>query len=597
MGEPPLSRGSDQIRNPKSEIRNHLHWLLLLLFTFIICAPLTYPGYLQVHSGFLPVYNLYDLEAQGGLTWAPVVGRDFDLLRGEGILPYALAEAIRWLGASGVTAVKVVFGLGLGLGALGMYGWARRLLGGRGALLAALVYGCWPYGLATVYVRGALAETLFLGLLPWTLWALQRLLDGCHRWGAVLVAGSVALLSWTQPGLALWAAVALLAYELPSFSRSEIALKGSPDPRLGPGSDDPGQAKSDSLRQGTWRAQMEERHRPSAISHLLAGVLGGLLLGAIRLWPLAAARGMGGTAIIFSEHFVYPFQLLSAAWGHGLSIPGWRDDLPLQLGLVAVGLAAVAVYLLAGGPVLKHRAERAKPAGSGLALVPTLWACAGLVLVLTFLTLTWAAPLWRLPGLSWVGRALTYPWQLLALVGPFLALLAGSVVPLGLGQKGEGEGLPLWAALIALTLLSSYGYLEPRTTRYEPSAAPLAVLGENEILLLDAQVEGTLRPGHTVRLSVHWQPLRPLAKDYTVFVHAVDETERIWGQQDTQPQSGKHPTSQWQVGEVIEDRYELRIAADGPPEGYHLNLGLYDWQSGERMRVGDDDKIVIGKMP
>jgi len=527
--------------------------LLLLFLAFVVCAPLTYPGYFQVHSGFLPVYNLYDLEAQrGGLTWAPVVGRDFDLLRGEGPLPYALAEATRWLGAGGVAAVKLVFGLGLGLGALGMYGWARRLLGGRGALLAALVYACWPYALATVYVRGALAETLFLGLLPWTLWALQRLLDG-YRWGAALVAGGVALLSWTQPGLALWAAVALLAYGL-------------------------------ALRSSHW-------------AMILIGVLGGLLLGAAGLWPLAAARGMGGTAIIFSEHFVYPFQLLSAAWGHGVSIPGWQDDFPLQLGLAAVGLAVVAVYLLVSGPVLKHRAERAKPAGSGLALAPTLWACAGLVLGLTFLTLTWAAPLWRLPGLSQASRALTYPWQLLTLVGPFLSLLAGSAVPLGWAQKREGEGLPLWAALIALTLLASYGYLETRTIRYEPGAAPLAVLGDNEVLLLDAQVEGALQPGRTVRLSVHWQPLRPLAKDYTIFVHAVDETGKLWGQQDTQPQSGGYPTSQWQVGEVIEDRYELRIAADGPPEGYHLHLGLYDWQSGERMRVGDDNKVIIGKMP
>jgi len=51
------------------------------------------------------------------------------------------------------------------------------------------------------------------------------------------------------------------------------------------------------------------------------------------------------------------------------------------------------------------------------------------------------------------------------------------------------------------------------------------------------------------------------------------------------------------VGQVIEDRYELRLAADAPPESYHLNLGLYEWQSGERMRAGDDDKVVIGKRP
>ena len=89
-------------------------------------------------------------------------------------------------------------------------------------------------------------------------------------------------------------------------------------------------------------------------------------------------------------------------------------------------------------------------------------------------------------------------------------------------------------------------------------------------------------------------------QDYTVFVHATDETNKRWGQQDTQPQSGEYPTSQWRVGEIVEDRYELRIAADGPAAGYHLSLGLYDWQTGERLpavvlegeRLGDDQITV-----
>jgi len=532
------------------------HWLLLLLLSLLVCAPLTYPGYFQAHSGLLPVFNLYNLEAQRcGLSWAPVVGREFDLLRGEGPLPYFLAEATSWLGAGGVTAVKLIFGLGLVLGAAGMYGWTRRVLDDRGALLAALVYACWPYVLATIYVRGALAEALFFGLLPWTLWALQRLLDG-HRPSAALVVIGVALLAWTQPGLSLWAALALLAYGLV-------------------------------LRSRRWAL-------------IVAGVLGGLLLGAVGLWPLAAAHGLGRTPIVFSEHFVYPFQLLSAAWGHGVSIPGWQDDFPMQIGLIAVGLAAVAVFLLVDGSTL-NRGTDTQGQVSDLPLQAPLqaamWTSLGIALVVTFLTLTWAAPLWRLPGLAQASRTLTYPWQLLTLVGPFLGLLGGSVVTLGLGQMDWRESLPLWAAVIALTLLASYSYLQPLTTRYEPEAAPLAVLGENELLLLDAQVEGPLQPGRAVQLYVRWQPLRPLTKDYTVFVHALDETEQRWGQQDTQPQSGEYPTSQWQVGEIIEDRYQLRIEADGPSGDYHLNLGLYDWQTGDRMRVGDDNKVVVRNRP
>jgi hypothetical protein len=518
-------------------------WLLVVVFTFIVAAPLTYPGTLQAHSGFLPLFNLYDLETHGfSLTWAPVVGREFDLLRGEGGFPYLLAEALRWLRASGVTAVKAVFGLGLFLGALGTYGWARQLLSRRAALLAALLYACGPFGLATLYLRGALAETLFLGLLPWSLWALQRTLDG-HRWGPAALALGVALLIWTQAGLGLWAVAALLAYGLAAHTRR-------------------------------WPATT-------------AGLLGGLLLGAIGLWPLAAGRGIGGSPTPFVEHFVYPFQLLSGAWGRGVSVAGWQDDFPMQIGLVAAGLALLALSWLVAVPKGQRQAAKAR----------VLWTCAGLSLALIFLTLTWAAPLWRLPGLVQASSALTTPWQLLGLLGPFLALLGGSAVALGLERLPERRALPLWAGMMALTLLSSTPYLQPLTTRYEPAAAPLAVLGDNELLLLDAQVEGALRPGGKVQLAVRWQPLRPLAQDYTVFVHALDESDRRWGQQDTQPQSGEYPTSSWQVGEIVEDDYELDLAADGPVEGYHLTLGLYEWQTGQRMRVGEDDKVIIREIP
>jgi hypothetical protein len=517
------------------------YWLLVLFFALVACAPLTHPGTLQAHSGFLPLYNLYDLETHPlSLSWWPVVGRDFDLLRGEGVLPYLVAEAVRWLGAGGTVAVKVSFGLGVLFGALGMFGWARQVLQRKGALLAAVVYSCWPYSLATLYVRGAMAEVLFLGLLPWALWALQRLLAG-HRGSGLWLALGVALLLWTQAGLALWAAALLLIYGL----------------------------------------AMDRRHRAATSGWLV----GGLLVGGTGLWPLAAARGFGGSSVPFAQHFVYPFQLLSAAWGRGVSVPGWQDKFPMQIGLVAAGLAMLAILLLAGRP---------QPRKDTI-LSRSVWAGLGLVLGLILLSLTWSAPLWRWPGLSQASRALAWPWQLLGLSGPFLCLLAGSAATQGLRQTNKGEGLPLWAALVALALLASAPYMEPLTTRYEPAAAPLAVLGDNDLLLLDAQLDGVLRPGQMVQLRVHWQPLRPLAKDYTVFVHALDETGQRRGQTDTQPQSGEYPTSRWQVGEIIEDLYGLRVAPDGPEGGYHLSLGLYNWETGDRLPVGDGDRIIIGE--
>ena len=146
--------------------------LLAWLLPVFAWAPLTYPGYFEFHSGFLPIFNLNDLMRHlADLGWLPTVGQPYDLLRGEGALAYRLAALMRLLGSSPVAAVEWTFGLSLLAGALGMYGWARRRLGPWPALLASMIYTYWPMLLATIYVRGALAEATFMGLAPWVLWA------------------------------------------------------------------------------------------------------------------------------------------------------------------------------------------------------------------------------------------------------------------------------------------------------------------------------------------------------------------------------------------------------------------------------------------
>ena len=57
------------------KIRTRYSYLLLtLLLTVFAIAPLAYPGYMQVHSGFIPAYNLADLGSRAlDLGWTPHV--------------------------------------------------------------------------------------------------------------------------------------------------------------------------------------------------------------------------------------------------------------------------------------------------------------------------------------------------------------------------------------------------------------------------------------------------------------------------------------------------------------------------------------------
>ncbi|MGD8463919.1 MAG: hypothetical protein PVI09_08625, partial [Anaerolineae bacterium] len=75
----------------------------------------------------------------------------------------------------------------------------------------------------------------------------------------------------------------------------------------------------------------------------------------------------------------------------------------------------------------------------------------------------------------------------------------------------------------------------------------------------------------------------------------------ILGQQDGVPQGGAYPTSQWQPGEVVVDRYELVIDANAPEGQHPLEIGLYRPTDGVRLPVFDeagqpvpDDRILLG---
>jgi hypothetical protein len=84
-----------------------------------------------------------------------------------------------------------------------------------------------------------------------------------------------------------------------------------------------------------------------------------------------------------------------------------------------------------------------------------------------------------------------------------------------------------------------------------------------------------IAPGGSVRLSLYWQALSSIDRDYVVFVHALDETGWVRGQQDNQPRQGTLPTRAWSTGDVIVDSYRVPVAAEAPSGSYVIELGLY----------------------
>jgi hypothetical protein len=97
-----------------------------------------------------------------------------------------------------------------------------------------------------------------------------------------------------------------------------------------------------------------------------------------------------------------------------------------------------------------------------------------------------------------------------------------------------------------------------------------------------------------LQLTLYWEALRPLEKDYQVFVHAYDSALNLLAQADHSPVNGLRPTSSWLPGEQIEDRVAFRLP-EGEFAGFALAVGMYDWNNPiERLPVEMPGNLASG---
>jgi hypothetical protein len=98
--------------------------------------------------------------------------------------------------------------------------------------------------------------------------------------------------------------------------------------------------------------------------------------------------------------------------------------------------------------------------------------------------------------------------------------------------------------------------------------------------------------GGSLPLTLHWQALAPLDRNWTVFVHLLDDDEQIISQQDQIPGAGQFPTTSWLMGEYLLDSYNLLIPAGTPSGTYRLEIGLYDANDFNRLPVTKAGQII-----
>jgi hypothetical protein len=118
-----------------------------------------------------------------------------------------------------------------------------------------------------------------------------------------------------------------------------------------------------------------------------------------------------------------------------------------------------------------------------------------------------------------------------------------------------------------------------------------------------SQVEAA--PGDSITINLDWKVLRPMQQDWSIFLHLLeDDLSTLHGQGDG---SFTHlgatlSLQDWLVGTTIYDQRTLTIDPDTPAGTYHLRVGIYSPDQGNRLGVtpGTADKtgdgVIVAKI-
>jgi hypothetical protein len=241
--------------------------------------------------------------------------------------------------------------------------------------------------------------------------------------------------------------------------------------------------------------------------------------------------------------------------------------------------------------------------GSGLLIIAARWlsrrgwrsdmnaqAWIALMLFAAFVVALAALARWTSLTLASQGRLL-FP-----VIGAFAALGGLGLAQLGrslLGERWRWAGLGLVIALALLTLLAPFLYIRPAYAlpqRFPPDVSPALdqqaeLVFEQQIRYLGFRVDTPrqrVRPGDVLDVTIYWQGLRQMHRNYSAFIRLYAKGDVPVHVLDTYPGGGMWPTSLWVPGEVIADRYRLRIEESVTntqlsPTALWLDVGVWDF--------------------
>ena len=400
----------------KSFLKLRWPYVLIVALSFFIIWPTLMEGYFSHHDD-LQVMRIYEMrkcfaDFQIPCRWVPDMGwgNGYPLFNYYSHLPYYIG-ALASLLLGFVGAAKLLFLLPLVLSGIFMYKFVKEFTSTYPALTAAVFYMFAPFKALDTYVRGDVAESFAMTLIPLLFYFLYRLIKK----------GKIKFMV----GLSLTLAAFLLSHNIMAVLFSPVILIVS--------------------FFWLWQARFKN------LKMVILGMLLGLGLSAFFILPayfekeLVQIDNLTRLDLDFRAHFVTIKQLfLENQWGFGASTPGTDDSISFQIGWPHWWVVVASVVVMVISIVKKKSLKEYR----------LYFITLGIFLFSIFMTHIRSAFIWE--GVP-ILRFTQFPWRFLA-----LAVFSTSLIVAFFIQEFGKKMQPYLAViLIIAVVLLNWSFFKP----------------------------------------------------------------------------------------------------------------------------------------
>jgi uncharacterized membrane protein len=373
-------------------IKKFIPWVCVFIISLLTIRPLFSSGFFPMHDdaqvarvivmshallhGQFPVRMVSDLG----------YGYGYPLFNFYGPLPYYIGGILNMVGLDALTATKIMIGIGVVMGSVGVYILSSSVFGLFGGILSATLFTYFPYRAVQLYVRGAIGEMWAVSFLPIVLLGLLFTSYENKRKAGIFIAGfSLAgiILSHTVFGYVVTGSIVfvILLTFLISLEKHKRAIRSFIIPL-------------------------------TAVCIIALGLTAFFWLpGMTEMLYTNVDKVIGATAD-YKDHYICFSQLWDSPWGYGGSAPGCVDGMSFKLGKLHILLFAASFFIWIFS---KEKSKRLNGIMIGLILLGT---------VSLLLTLQISEPVWNsIPFFPFI----QYPWRFLGPTGICMAIVSGYV--------------------------------------------------------------------------------------------------------------------------------------------------------------------------